>query len=67
MEKNIYLDQFSINGVSIRVQDNEIWRNSYMNTIQGREQVEQDVPEPYKSAIMLLWGDEPTVDDQNNC
>ena len=31
-------------------------RTSYMNTISSREQLINDVPEPYCSAIIDVWG-----------
>ena len=41
----------------------EPWRRAYVNSISGRQQVENEVPEPYKSVIMLMFGDSPTVSD----
>ncbi len=29
----------------------------------GGTQVQEEVPEPYKSAIFAVWGDAPTVSD----
>ncbi len=39
------------------------WKRGYMNSTQGREQVQTEVPEPYRSAIFTVWGDTPTVAD----
>jgi len=39
----------------------EPWRRAYVNSIQGREQVNAEAAEPYKSVIMLMWGGTPTV------
>ena len=39
------------------------WRRAYINSIQGRNQVQSEVPEPYKSVIMLMWGEHPTILD----
>ena len=39
------------------------WRRAYTNSISGRKQVQEEVPEPYKSVIMLMFGDSPTVSD----
>jgi len=39
----------------------EPWRRAYINSEKGREQVQTEVPEPYLSAIMTVWGDTPTV------
>lgn len=43
----------------------EPWRRAYVNSTQGRKQVENEVPEPYKSVILLMWGDTPTVTEEN--
>ena len=37
------------------------WRRAYVNSAQGRAQVQAEVPEPYRSAIFAVWGDTPTV------
>ena len=76
MNEKISLDMLTIEGVSIRKQqytivDNveyaigEPWRRAYVNSINGRQQVENEVPEPYKSVIFLMWGDTPTVIEEN--
>lgn len=39
----------------------EPWRRAYVNSTQGREQVNSEVSEPYRSVIMLMWGDTPTI------
>jgi hypothetical protein len=44
----------------------EPWRRAYVNSVQGREQVQSEVSEPYKSVIMLMWGDTPTVTEQTD-
>jgi hypothetical protein len=41
----------------------EPWRRAYVNSVFGRQQVMDEVPEPYRSAIFAVWGDEPTVED----
>ncbi len=40
----------------------EPWRRAYANTVQGRQQVQSEVPEPYKTAIFTVWGDTPTIE-----
>ena len=35
---------------------------SYINSTQGRLEVENEVTEPYKSVIFMIWGDAPTED-----
>ena len=67
-----YIDMLSQDSVSLRKQqfvavnglDYPIggpWRRAYINSVQGRQQVQAEVLEPYKSVIMLMWGDVPTV------
>lgn len=64
------------NGVSVKkqqyiVQDGKEYaigepkRTAYVNSVQGRSQVQDEVIEPYKSAIMLIWGDEPTISEED--
>jgi len=38
-------------------------RKAYMNSPSGRQQVQDEVSEPYRSAIFAVWGEEPTVAD----
>jgi hypothetical protein len=72
MNEKIYLDMLTQDSVSFRKQQfttvegkeypiGEPWRRAYVNSIQGREQVNAEVAEPYRSVIMLMWGDAPTV------
>ena len=74
MEK-ITLDMLTTNGVSVKKQQyitqdkkqyviGEPWRRAYVNSITGRQQVENEIPEPYKSVIFLMWGNEPTVSEE---
>jgi len=41
----------------------EPWRRAYVNSNSGRWKVQEEVPEPYKSVIFLMWGNEPTVEE----
>jgi hypothetical protein len=72
MNEKIYLDMLTQDSVSLRKQKfttvdgrdysiGEPWRRAYINSEQGRKQVQAEIPEPYKSVIMLMWGDAPTV------
>jgi uncharacterized protein (DUF736 family) len=74
MIEKITLDMLTKDSVSIKKQQHTViegreyeigqpWRRAYVNSAQGREQVEVEVPEPYKSAIFAVWGDAPTVDE----
>lgn len=72
MEEKIILDMLTSNGVSLKKQKyvtvdgteylvGELWTKAYTNSIEGRAEVESEVTEPYKSAIMAMWGDNPTI------
>jgi hypothetical protein len=39
----------------------DIFRRSYANSANGRKQVQEEIAEPYLSAVMAVWGEEPTV------
>ena len=54
--KDSYID---VNGTPAKVGDT--WQRAYVNSTRGRGEVEAEVPEPYRSAIMAVWGAEPTV------
>ena len=75
MIEKITLDMLTQDGVSLKKQQyatvdgkeypiGEPWRRAYINSVQGREQVQTEVPEPYRSAIFAVWGDTPTVTEQ---
>jgi hypothetical protein len=72
--EKITLDMLTTNSVSVKRQQyvdvngiehpiGEPWRRAYVNSAAGRQQVQDEVPEPYRSAIFAVWGDEPTVAD----
>ena len=74
MIEKITLDMLTQDSVSVKkqqyvVQDGkeypigEPWRRAYVNSAQGRQQVQEEVAEPYKSVIYLMWGDKPTISD----
>ena len=75
MDGMITLDMLTADSVSLKKQKyttvngkeypiGEPWRRAYVNSIQGRQQLQAEVPEPYLSAIMAVWGDNPTVTEQ---
>lgn len=39
----------------------EPWRKAYVNSVNGRAEVESEISEPYLSSIMAMWGATPTV------
>jgi hypothetical protein len=72
MIEKITLDMLTQDSVSLKKQQyttvngkeyliGEPWRRAYINSENGRIQVQLEVIDPYKSAIMLMWGDIPTV------
>lgn len=72
--EKIYLDALTPESVSVRKEKfviidgveekiGEPWRRGYMNSTSGRQEVQDEVPEPYRSAIFAVWGDTPTVAD----
>lgn len=74
MQEKITLDMLTQNGASLKKQNfatvdsteypvGEPWRRAYVNSVSGRTAVENEVAEPYKTAIFSKWGDTPTVDD----
>lgn len=72
MEEKMTLDTLTIDSVSLKKQNittiagkeyliGEPWRRSYVNSTEGRIQVQLEIVEPYLSAIMAMWGDSATV------
>lgn len=75
MIEKITLDMLAKDSVSVKkqkyiLQDNieypigDIWRRAYINSTQGRNQIQEEIPEPYRSVIMLMWGDSPTATEE---
>ena len=75
MIEKIMLDMLTENSVSVKTQRyvvvegqeypiGEPHRRAYANSARGRQAVENEVPEPQRSAIFAVWGDKPTVDDR---
>lgn len=72
MIEKIILDMLTQDGVSVKKQTyfeqngqqypvGQLWRRAYINSINGRIQVQEEIAEPYKSAIFMVWGNTPTV------
>jgi len=34
---------------------------AYINSVDGRDELMAEVPEPYLSAVLAVWGEKPTV------
>lgn len=72
MEHEIILDNLSTTSVSIKTMNytiidgvkyyfGEPHRKAYVNSINGRIDIANELAEPYLSAVMEVWGTEPTV------
>lgn len=70
--EKITLDMLTQDSVSVKTQRyvvidgqeypiGEPHRRAYVNSVRGRQAVQDEVPEPHRSAIFALWGDEPTI------
>lgn len=75
MIEKITLDMLTQDSVSVKKQQyvmqdgkeyaiGEPWRRAYVNSTSGRQQVQEEVAEPYKSVILMIWGNEPTVTEK---
>ncbi len=72
MDYETSLDDLNTNSVSVKTKQYVIIENvkyyvgephrcAYVNSTSDRAQISLDVPEPYLSAVMAVWGDTPTV------
>lgn len=72
MNEKITLDMLTQESVSVKKQQyavvdgteypiGEPYRKAYVNSISGREEVINEVPEPQKNAIFAVWGSDPSV------
>ncbi len=72
MKYDIAIDCLTVNGVSVKRQDyveidgvrydtGKPHRKAYSNSVFGRKELQKELGEPYLSAVMAVWGDEPTV------
>lgn len=70
----ITLDMLTQDSVSVKTQKyvevegveypiGEPHRRAYVNSDRGRADVQNEVPEPHRTAIFAVWGDTPTVAD----
>lgn len=69
------LDNLNQNNVSVKKQTyldymgqeypiGEPWRKAYVNSESGREQIVAELPQAQVNAIMAVWGDIPTVEEE---
>ena len=72
MQELISLDELNQNFVSVATRKyieedgvkyfvGDIHRRAYANSEDGREEINEELAEPYLSAVMTVWGDTPTV------
>ena len=72
MNELISLDELNQNSVSVATRKyieeegvkyfvGEIHRKAYVNSVNGRADIKNELPEPYLSAVMSIWGDTLTV------
>lgn len=72
IKNKISLDALNENSVTVKTQQyievngeelnvGDIHAKAYMNSERGREELAEEVTEPYLSAVLSVWGDAPTV------
>ena len=75
MEKRNTLDYITDRGCSVKTEKyilddgkeymvGEPERVAYMNSLLGRADLERDYPDYYNALVMTVWGDTPTVIDE---
>jgi len=75
MYEKYTLDMLTQDSVSVKIQKyvevegmeypiGEPWRRAYVNSVSGRVQVAAELPPAQAAAIMAVWGDSPTVVDE---
>lgn len=71
------LDMLTDKSVSVRTQTyiehggveyavGEPHRRAYVNSERGRAEIAAELPEPYLSAVLAVWGEAPTIVEDNN-
>ena len=74
MIKKIELDKLNEKSVSVKTQQytkiegeeyliGQPHRKAYVNSIAGREEVIEELPQAQQNAVFAVWGSEPTVDE----
>ena len=75
IKTRVYLDMLTENSVTVKTQRytvmdgeevtvGEIHARAYANSERGRAELAEDVPEPYLSAVLSVWGDESKVKEE---
>ena len=74
MITKIILDMLNEKSVSVKTQQytavdgieyaiGQPHRKAYINSIRGREEVQNELPQAQANAIFSVWGDTPTVNE----
>ena len=74
MEETVMLELLTQDSVSVKtqkvlLQNGTVYqvgcphRCAYVNSVLGRQQLLQQVPQPYCSAVLAVWGAQPTVEE----
>ena len=74
MEETVMLELLTKDSVSVKtqkvlLQNGTVYqvgcphRCAYVNSVLGRQQLLQQVPQPYCSAVLAVWGAQPTVEE----
>lgn len=77
MITRITLDMLTETSVSVKTQKyiedggveyavGEPHRRAYVNSERGRAEIAAELPEPYLSAVLAVWGEAPIVVEDNN-
>ena len=75
IKNKISLDALNENSVTVKTQQcievdgkalhvGELHAKAYMNSERGREELAEEVSEPYLSAVLAVWGDESKVKEE---
>ena len=75
IKNKISLDVLNENSVTVKTQQyievdgkalhvGELHAKAYINSERGRAELAEDVPEPYLSAVLAVWGEEPKVKEE---
>lgn len=73
MQELISLDELTQNSVSVSTKKyieedrikyfvGDVHRRAFVNSIDGRKEINDNLKEPYLSAVMTVWGSSPTVE-----
>lgn len=72
MDTKISLEMLSTDSVSVKTQTVILvegteyalglpHRRAFVNSAAGRKEMQAELAEPYRSAVLQMWGDKPTV------